>query len=123
MTSKQFLLVEDDDLVGDLLAFILEREGYAVIWAKDGQEAADVIDGDQVIDGALLDVMVPHVDGLQLLDRLRAHPRGAKVPVLMLTAKAQAQDIAQALERGADDYLVKPFQPAELTARLRRIMR
>jgi len=123
MTAAHFLLVEDDDLVGELLEFILQREGYEVTWVRDGQAAVEALDGDSHFRAAILDVMVPHVDGLQLLEKIRACEDRQSLPILMLTAKSQSQDVALALEMGADDYLVKPFQPAELTARLKRLLR
>ena len=123
MTVSHFLLMEDDDLVGELLEFILQREGYEVTWARNGHEAMKAIHDEIPFKGAILDIMVPHVDGHKLLQRLREHPLYRAIPVLMLTARADSNDLTRALDAGADDYLVKPFQPAELTARLKRMMR
>lgn len=117
------LLVEDDELVGQLLEFLIKREGHEVLWVHDGREAMNVIQGDTSLNLAVLDVMVPHVNGMQLLTRLREYEPTRNLPVLMLTGRSGAEDIAQALDQGADDYLVKPFQPEEFSARLRRLMR
>ncbi len=116
------LLVEDDELVGQLLDFLLQREGLSVVWARDGREALDRISDSEPPSLAILDVMVPHVSGLQLLQTLRDNEFTRKLPILMLTARGGAQDVARALDLGADDYLVKPFQPEELSARVRRLL-
>lgn len=118
------LLVEDDKAIASLLRFILEREGYAVVHATDGREAQRLIDELTPPPAlALLDIMLPHVDGFELIARIRARADWQQVPVVMLTAKGAAKDITRALDSGADDYVLKPFQPDELKARLRRLLR
>ncbi|MBZ2189362.1 response regulator [Alcanivorax sp. JB21] len=123
MTAGQILLVEDDPLVGELLDYLLKREGFGVLWARDGRAAQRAIAESDGFIAAILDVMLPYVDGYSLVEQLREHTALSDIPVLMLTARAQEQDVVRALELGADDYLVKPFQPGELTARLRRLIR
>lgn len=113
------LVVEDDLHIGQLLQFMLARSGYRVTLVTDGQAAHDHILSQPAPTVMLLDVMLPHVDGLQLVALLRRQPGWEKVPVLMLTAKARDNDVARAMEAGATDYLAKPFQPEELLARLR----
>lgn len=115
------LLIEDDELIGKLLQFILQREGYQVEWLKDGIAAEQRI-AEPGFSAVILDLMLPFLDGVYLLEQLRKQPHGQKVPVLILTAKMGESDIASALKKGADDYLVKPFQPHEFSARLRRLM-
>lgn len=117
------LVVEDDDQIAYLLRFILEREGYRVELAAEGRAAQDLIESMAPPALAMLDVMLPHVDGYQLLGMIRAREAWRTVPVLMLTAKSQEKDIVRALDAGASDYLVKPFKPDELRARIKRMVR
>ena len=122
-TPRTALIVEDEDQIAYLLRFILEREGYKVELASDGQEAQN-----RIINGGppglvLLDVMLPFVDGYQLLAEIRAKSGWEKVPVLMLTAKSQGKDIDRAIDSGVTDYMVKPFKPDELRARIRSLVK
>lgn len=98
---------------------MLQRAGYQVELIGDGRLARAYIEGQAPAAVVLLDVMLPHVDGLQLVALLRKQPAWASVPVLMLTAKAQEHDVSRALAAGATDYIVKPFQPQDLLARVR----
>lgn len=120
-TRPVALVVEDDEHIAHLLRFMLEREGYEVLHAVDGREGVRLIEAGAVPAVALLDVMLPFVDGFELVRRLRAQAGWSDVPVVMLTAKTQESDIVRALDAGANDYILKPFQPAELLARLRRL--
>lgn len=116
------LVVEDDGDIGQLLVFILEREGFLVTLLRDGRQAlARIAQGDPTR-LVMLDVMLPHATGHELLAALRSHADWKSVPVVMLTAKSQEGDIVRALDAGANDYMVKPFQPAELKARIRRLV-
>ncbi len=117
------LVVEDDDQIAYLLRFILEREGYVVHLARDGRQAQSLIQelGPPAL--VMLDVMLPYVDGYQLLGKMREHPGWENVPILMLTAKSQEKDIVRALDNGASDYIVKPFKPDELRARIKRLVK
>lgn len=118
------MIVEDDESIGQLLKFIMERQGYSAQLAKDGNAARELIaNSARVPDLILLDVMLPYVNGYELVQLIRARPEYAATPVVMLTAKAQEQDIVRALEAGANDYVVKPFQPNELVARVRRFLK
>lgn len=115
------LVVEDDELIAQLLKFIVARAGYRVVLAPDGRQAQQQIEQGPRPAVALFDVMLPFVDGYQLVAMARRQPGWEGLPILMLTAKAQERDIARAMEAGADDYLAKPFQPDELLARLRKL--
>lgn len=117
------LVIEDDEHIGQLLQFMLERESYTVHLVRDGRAAKAFIETAQPPAIALLDVMLPFFDGFQLVTMLRAQPGWEAVPVIMLTAKTQERDIVRALDAGANDYIVKPFQPKELLARVRRLAR
>ena len=122
-TSGVALVVEDDDQIAYLLRFILEREGFRVELASDGRAAVALVERLAPPTLVMLDVMLPHVDGYQLLGMIRARADWQAVPVLMLTAKSQEKDIVRALDSGASDYLVKPFKPDELRARIKRMVR
>jgi DNA-binding response OmpR family regulator len=119
--QRSALVVEDDEHIGQLLKFILEHGGWQVVLATDGRQAETCIRSGPVPSVALFDVMLPYLDGLQLVTLARQQPGWERVPVLMLTAKAQERDIARALAAGATDYMVKPFQPAALLERLRTL--
>lgn len=121
--ALRILVVEDDADISYVIRFMLEREGFAVEVAGDGRQAeARITTGDPPA-LAVLDVMLPFVDGFQLLRTIRATAGWSAVPVIMLTAKSQEGDIVRALDAGASDYVVKPFQPEELLARVRRLVR
>jgi len=116
------LVAEDDDQISYLLNFILTREGFSVKIANDGQEAMDAIAAISQPKLVLLDIMMPHYNGFELIDHIRKKTSWGDVPIVMITAKSQEQDIVRALESGANDYVVKPFQPGELIARLKAVM-
>ncbi|MBI5108907.1 MAG: response regulator [Rhodocyclales bacterium] len=117
------LVIEDDAMIASVLHFILDREGFTVRHAVDGQAAQLLIAASEPPALVLLDVMLPHADGFELVAAIRARAGWEKTPVLMLSSKGHEQDIARALDAGADDYVVKPFQIEELRARLRRLRR
>lgn len=115
--------MEDDEHISHLLKFMLQREKYTVHLARDGREAKQFIENNAPPDLVLLDVMLPFFDGFALVALLRQQAAWKTTPVIMLTAKTQEQDIVRALHAGANDYILKPFQPAELLARVRRFSR
>ena len=117
------LVVEDDEQIAHILRFILEREGFEIHSAPDGRTALQLIASLAPPAIVLLDVMLPHVDGYELLARLRATAGWQAVPVILLTARSQEQDIVRGLEAGANDYMIKPFKPEELRARVRRLVK
>ncbi len=113
------LIVEDEKAIVDLIAFNLKREGYEVQEAYDGQQGLEKAQA-QDIDLVLLDVMLPYMDGFEVLRRLR---QKSDVPVLMVTAREEERDKILGLETGADDYITKPFSTKELTARVKANIR
>jgi DNA-binding response OmpR family regulator len=115
------LLIEDDVDVVFLVRFMLEREGYEVKVAGDGRAAAERL-AEPPPSLMLLDIMLPFIDGFQVLAQTRARPAWADVPIVMLSAKAHERDIVRALDAGANDYIAKPFRPEELVARVRRLL-
>ena len=121
--DARILMVEDEEDVAFIVRFLLERHGFQLEHVADGRAALARIQAGPVPDLVLMDLMLPFHDGMELVERLRALPAWSAVPVLMLTAKAREADIVRALEMGADDYVTKPFQPEELLARIRRMLR
>lgn len=116
------LVIEDDQLISELLVFLLNREGFKVLEVNDGREAKSTIASLQIHpEIILLDIMLPFSDGFDLLKDIRNKSGWESVPVIMLSAKSQGYDIARAFELGATDYMVKPFQPKELIARIKRV--
>jgi len=123
MSGGTVLVAEDSEQTSYLIRFLLEREQYRVELARDGREAEFLIDTIARPSLIILDIMLPFADGFQLLERIRGRSDWAGTPVIMLTAKSQEHDIVRALDAGASDYVVKPFQPNELLARVKRLMR
>jgi len=117
MTRKSVLVVDDERDLVDILAFNLRREQYEVAVAYDGEKALEAARRDPP-DLMILDLMLPGIGGLEVCRRLRAEPRTAKVPVIMLTAKGEETDAVVGLAQGADDYVRKPFGVKELMARV-----
>ena len=115
------LIVEDDPSIRFLLDFILAQQGYRVVDAHDGHSGLHAINNGPVADIVILGINQPGIDGLQLLERLRSMDRWHGVPVMMLSAYGDEPSVARALNAGANDYLVKPFDPTELVARLDRL--
>ena len=114
-------MCDDDALLLDLVQYRLASRGYEVSVAQDGGEALKRLQ-ESTPDAIVLDAMMPVIDGYELLRRIREAPETANTPVIMLTARKQEQDILSALELGASDYMVKPFIPEELVARLSRLI-
>ena len=115
------LVVDDERAVRESLRRALELEGYDVELAADGREALDRLEAGPDPDAVILDVLMPEVDGLEVCEELRRG--GSRLPVLMLTARAEVENRVAGLDAGADDYLTKPFALDELLARLRALLR
>src|SRR5918997_4162353 len=117
--ASTILLVDDEDAVQKLLSFPLERDGYRVIPARDGEEALARF-SEHDVDLVVLDLMLPRLDGLEVCKRLRAE---STVPIIMLTARDDELDKVLGLELGADDYITKPFSIREFRSRVRALLR
>jgi two-component system KDP operon response regulator KdpE len=119
MEQRTVLVVDDDQGLRDLIRINLEHDGYLVLQAANGVQCVDSV-RDQRPDIVILDVMMPEMDGLEACGHVREF---SQVPILMLTAKVQHEDVITGLDRGADDYLTKPFNMEELSARIRALLR
>jgi DNA-binding response OmpR family regulator len=119
--KQKILVVDDEPEAVELVEFNLKQSGYAVMTAADGAEALKKAKS-QSPDLIVLDVMLPEMDGFEICKTLRLDPATARVPILMLTAKAAEIDRVLGLELGADDYLTKPFSPRELMLRIKKIL-
>ena len=119
MANEKILVVDDDANICELLRLYLTKEGYQVTVANDGEEGLEKFNAVKP-DMVLLDVMMPRMDGLEVCRRIR---KAGNTPVMMLTAKGEIEDRIIGLELGADDYLIKPFSPRELVARVRALFR
>jgi len=116
------LIVEDEAPLVTLLRYNLEKEGFAVCSAGDGEEALLQI-AENKPDAVLLDWMLPLVSGLEVCRQIRRSPSSRSLPIILLTARGEEADRVRGLDSGADDYIVKPFSPSELVARLRAVIR
>jgi two-component system alkaline phosphatase synthesis response regulator PhoP len=122
-SARQLVLVADDDEdILQLLSFRLERAGYEIVQARNGDEALRLA-LELVPALAILDVMMPGLDGFEVTRELRRNEATSATPVILLTAKAQATDVAGGMAVGADDYLKKPFNARDLTERVDRLLR
>lgn len=116
------LIVEDEADIADLVKYHLEREGLAARTVGDGKQALELIVRDHP-DLIILDLMLPGMDGLEMCRRLRGQSATQRIPIIMLTARAEEVDRIVGLEIGADDYVPKPFSPRELVARVKAVLR
>ena len=123
-SCPSILVIEDDEPVAQVLKFMLEQQNYAVTLIGDGRAARTQIESSRNPPALiLLDVVLPYVDGFELLGLIRTQDGWTSTPVIMLTAKTSEQDIVRALDAGANEYIVKPFQPDELLALIQRYLR
>lgn len=117
--AEQILVIEDDQVVRSFIEEYLSAQGYQIFSIDSGEAMPDIL-ADHEIDLAILDLMLPGIDGLELIKRIRAN---SDLPIIIVTAKGDVVDRIVALEVGADDYLPKPFEPRELLARMRSVLR
>lgn len=120
MEKTKILIVDDESRMRKLIRDFLEREGYQILEAADGVEAMDIFYADKNIDVIILDVMMPRMDGWQVCKEVREHSR---VPIVMLTARAEEQNELKGFELGVDEYVSKPFSPKILVARVGALLK
>lgn len=121
MNKLNVLVADDDELLAELVTLKLEQEGYDVDYAQDGEIALKKV-AEKKPDAIILDGMMPGLDGFDVLRTLKASDDTKDIPIVMLTARGMGKDVVNGLELGAADYLVKPFMPAELVARLEKVL-
>jgi DNA-binding response OmpR family regulator len=120
-SGARVLVADDDADILALVAFRLERSGYEVLLATDGEEALRLA-VEESPDLAVLDVMMPKMDGYEVTRRIRDNEATSRLPIILLTARAQQSDVDQGMLAGADDYVKKPFSPQELRARVQAVL-
>lgn len=120
--SGTIAIVEDEQNIVELVKYNLDREGYRTISANNGRKGLDMI-RQELPDLAILDLMLPEIDGLTVCKQLRADSQTKSIPIIIVTAKSEEADRVLGLEMGADDYVTKPFSPRELVARVRAVLR
>jgi DNA-binding response OmpR family regulator len=120
--APRALVIEDSEYAAYLLAFMLGRAGYEVTTIRNGRDAQAAIADRPPPDIVVLDLMLPHVDGFELLTEMRESPRWRDVPTLIVSSKVLEADVVRAFELGADDYVTNPFRPRELLARVNRLL-
>ena len=118
---KKVLILEDEENIRSFVVINLQRAGYETLEACNGYEALDLLKDNPDVDVAVLDIMLPDIDGFEVCRRIRANNK--RMGIIMLTARTQEMDKITGLMTGADDYVTKPFSPAELTARLDALVR
>lgn len=119
---RKILTVDDEKHIVRLIQVNLERQGYEVVTASDGREALEKVDAERP-DLVILDVMMPYMDGFEVLQNMKRNPSTRDIPVIMLTAKAQDADVFKGWQSGVDCYLTKPFNPMELISFVQRIFK
>ncbi|NBR84816.1 MAG: response regulator [Verrucomicrobia bacterium] len=115
------MLAEDEPQTAQLIQFKLKQAGFAVVHATDGEQALTLVAAARP-DLIILDGLMPVFDGFEVLRRIKEDPRHRHIPVIMLTARSRDKDVVSGLELGAADYMVKPFSPSELLARVRKVL-
>lgn len=118
----RILVIEDDEHIWNIIQYKLKSENHEPIWANDGLKALRKLEKIK-LDLIISDIMVPYLDGLQILKKIKKKDQLKDIPVIMLTSKSQEKDVLIGLELGAQDYITKPFSPAELILRVNKVLR
>lgn len=117
--TTRILVADDEEHIGYLVKFQMEKAGYEVVWKLDGRAALEGVRAERP-DLVILDVMMPRLTGFEVLQQLKGDPATADIPVIMLSALGNEDELIKGFDLGAADYVVKPFSPGELLARVRR---
>ncbi len=123
MTQQTIMIVEDEAAIRDMLNFTLSAANYKVVEAHNAEQAWQMLSNDKLPDCLLLDWMLPGVTGIDLAQRIRNRDKFSAMPIILLTARGEENDQVQGFEAGADDYVVKPFSPRALVARIKALLR
>ncbi len=116
------LVIEDEYHIWKIIEYKLKKEKHDPTWASDGLKALEILEGTKP-DLIISDIMIPYLDGIQILKKIKMNDKLKDIPVIMLTSRAREKDVVKGLELGAHDYLTKPFSPAELILRVNRILK
>lgn len=119
--TRKIVIADDEEHLGYMVKFKLEKSGYQVVWKMDGREALEAVRQERPA-LVILDVMMPGLTGFEVLEAIKAEDNLKDTPVVMLTARGQEADTLKGISLGAADYIVKPFRPAELLARVQRLL-
>ena len=122
MTKERILIVDDEEDILELIRYNLDKEGFDVVCAENGEKCLDLV-ASHSPELIVLDLMLPGIDGLDVCKKLKNNPKTQFIPIIMLTAKSTESDIVVGLELGADDYVIKPFSPRVLIARIKSVLR
>ena len=121
MSAFKVLVVDDEPFICRALSFLLRRDDFDVIEARDGEQALEMIES-ELPDLVLLDVMMPKLNGFEVVERVRANPKTQDIKIVLLTARGQAADRERGALVGADDYITKPFSPTKILERTRDLL-
>ena len=121
-SMAKVLIIEDDEIVWKLIEYKLKKENHELTWACDGLKALEILKTIKP-DLIISDIMIPYMDGLQILTKIKADDELKHIPVIMLTSKARENDVIKGLELGAQDYIAKPFSPSELLLRVNKALK
>lgn len=116
------LIIEDDEHIWKIIEYRLKKEKHDLVWASDGLQALEILETIKP-DLIISDIMIPYMDGIQILKKIKTDDELKDIPIIMLTSKAQEKDITKALELGAQDYITKPFSPSELILRVNKALK
>ncbi len=120
--AEKILVVEDEPPLFKLLEHALKKDGYRIVWAQNGEEALEFIKTENP-DLVITDIMMPYINGLQVLEKAKKDPETSHIPFIILSSKGLGQDIVAGLELGGDDYITKPFNPDEVLLRVKMILK
>lgn len=116
------LVIEDEDHIWKIIQYKLKNENHDPVWASDGLQAMQILE-EMKPDLIISDIMVPYMDGIQILKEIKSRKELRDIPVIILTSKSQEKDVIHGLEMGAQDYITKPFSPAELILRVNKTLK
>ncbi len=119
--TKTIVIAEDEPQIANIVKYKLEKSGYNVLWGENGRKALEILNENDA-DLVILDLMMPVMDGFEVLKNLKSNQKTKDIPVIILTAKRMEEDVLKGFDLGAEDYVIKPFSVSEVLARVRRII-
>lgn len=122
MTKQNILIVDDDETIREILETTLDKHGYTSISVENGEEAIAILQNDDTIDAVILDIIMPKMDGRETLKAIKSNDNINNLPILMLTGENSLSDVSECLTLGANEYMVKPFEPDIIIPRLQKVL-